>query len=108
MARLALPVAEQDAELAKLREILVSVSQMPAKGARWVEVQFGPASEKTWARGWHLGESKTEVRLLTAEGYIQAYDKTKLATKKILPRSSSGPMSGPLVMVTSRNTAKTS
>ena len=44
-------VEEQKAELAKLREIFASVDKLPAKGARWVEVQALVAGRDGGARG---------------------------------------------------------
>jgi hypothetical protein len=77
-----LSVAEQKAELAKLREIFASVDKLPAKRARWVEVQAGPAEQKTWRRGWLLCESDAEIQLLTQDGGKRTFDKKKLAAKK--------------------------
>jgi hypothetical protein len=73
---------EQKAELAKLREIFASVDKLPAKGAKWVEVQAGPAEHKSWHRGWLLVESEDEIRLLTENGWKESFDKRKLAAKK--------------------------
>jgi hypothetical protein len=72
---------QEKAELAKLREVFASVDKLPARDARWVEVQAGPARDKTWHKGWLLRESKVEIRLLTAGGR-QTFDKRKLAGGK--------------------------
>ncbi len=75
-------VEEQTAELAKLREIFASVDKLPAKGARWVAVQAGPAGQKTWHRGWRLRESDTEIQLLNEHGRKETYGKRKRAAKR--------------------------
>src|SRR5438552_3601471 len=68
-----LTAEEQKSELAKLREILTSVDKLPAKAARWVEVQAGPAQQKTWHKGWLLRESDGEIQLLTAAGQKETF-----------------------------------
>jgi hypothetical protein len=73
---------EQKAELAKLREIFASVDKLPPKDARWVEVQAGPAEEKTWHKGWLLRESEAEIQLLTEHGRKETFDRSKLAARK--------------------------
>jgi hypothetical protein len=73
---------EQKAELAKLREIFASVDKLPAKDARWVEVQAGPAKGKTWHKGWLLRESGAEIQLLTEDGRKETFGKKKLAAKR--------------------------
>src|SRR5437762_3677748 len=55
-------VEEQKSELAKLRGIFASVDKLPAKDARWVEVQAGPAEQKTWHKGWRGRESGAEIQ----------------------------------------------
>jgi hypothetical protein len=77
-----LTAEEQTAELAKLREIFASVDELPAKDARWVEVQAGSAERKTWHPGWLLRESEAEIQLLTGHGWKETFDKKKLAAKK--------------------------
>ncbi len=74
--------AEQKSELAKLREIFASVDKLPAKDARWVEVQVGSAKAKTWQMGWLLHESDAEIQLLTEQGTKETFDKKKLTAKK--------------------------
>jgi hypothetical protein len=73
-----LTLQEQNSELARLREVFASVKKLP-EGARWVEVQAGPAGEKTWHKGWLIRESKTEVQLLTEDGSCETLNKRKLA-----------------------------
>jgi hypothetical protein len=77
-----LTVQEQKSELAKLREVFASVDRLPAKGARWVEVQAGPAEQKTWYKGWLLRESETEIQLLTQHGWKETFNKKRLAAKR--------------------------
>jgi hypothetical protein len=76
------PHGNEGVELAKLREIFASVDNLPAKDARWVEVQAGPSEHKTWHKGWLLRESETEIQLLTEHGWKQTFDKKKLAAGK--------------------------
>ena len=77
-----LTLEEAKSELAKLREILASVDGLPAKEARWVEVQAGSAEQKTWHRGWLLRESESEIELLSELGQWATFDKKKLTGKK--------------------------
>jgi hypothetical protein len=80
--RAPLTAEEQQAELAKLREIFASVDMLPARDARWVEVETGPAEAKTWQKGWLLQESDTEIKLLEDSGWPQTFDKKKPTAKK--------------------------
>jgi hypothetical protein len=72
----------QKTELAKLRAIFASVDKLPPRNARWVEVQAGSATGKTWHKGWLLRESDHEIQLLNEQGWKESLDKKKLAAKR--------------------------
>jgi hypothetical protein len=75
-------IEEQKSELTKLHEVFASVDKLPAKDARWVEVEAGSAKDKTWHKGWLLRESDTEIQLATEHGWKETFDKKKLAAKR--------------------------
>src|SRR5262249_47401049 len=77
-----LSAEERKTELARLREVLASVDELPAKDARWVEVQAGPANDKRWEAGWLLRETEDTLELLGENGSRHHFDRKKARIKK--------------------------
>jgi len=76
-----LSVEEQDSELSKLCEIFGSVDKLPAKGARWVEIQAHSGERATSISGWLVRESDSEIHVLTENGWKGGIDKKQYAAK---------------------------
>jgi hypothetical protein len=69
-------------DLAKLRDILAAVDELPTKDAGWVELTTDSPKNETRYHGWRLHESAGEIQLLAEHGRKETFDKRKLAAKK--------------------------